>query len=62
VWRRVLAYVFAFFLLIALTVGGVLTRPHLVIGLWIACAAAALAISALLINLVWQWADQDPYR
>jgi len=61
-WRRVLAYLFAFSLLAVIVTGGVLLQPHVALGLWIAYALAAMAVTAFLVNSVWQWADRNPYR
>lgn len=61
-WRYVLAYLFAFAVLLAVVLGFIFLRDHVSAGLWLTSAFAALAVGATLVNLVWQWADRNPAR
>lgn len=61
-WRYVLAYLFAFAVLLVVVFGFIFLRDQVSAGLWLALAFAALAVGATLVNLVWQWADRDPAR
>ena len=61
-WRHILAYLFAFAILLAIVFGFVFLRDQVSAGLWLALSFTALAVGAMLVNLVWQWADRDPHQ